>query len=475
LITHLKPYPKYKEPGELWLGMVPEHWELLPNRTLFKERKDRDYPDEEMLSVTITRGVIRQKDLLQNSSKKDSSNLDKSSYKLVSPNDIVYNKMRAWQGAIGVSQYRGIVSPAYVIVRPLNKCYPPYFHYLYRTPHFAKEAERWSYGITSDMWSLRPEHFKLIYSCLPPREEQEQIVRFLDYMDRRIRRYICEKQKLIKLLEEQKQVIIHQAVTRGLDPNVRMKPSGVEWLGDVPEHWEVQKLKHLVRINPSKSETKELPSGELVTFLPMEAVSRDGIIDCSKSISLREAISGYTYIRDGDVIIAKITPCFENGKGALCTGLMGGIGFGSTEFHVFRPSSLLLGEYLFYLTHDPVVRINGIEQMQGSAGQQRVPREYFANLNVPLPNLQEQKNIIDEIRDQSNKQNGTVLKTKREIDLLREYRTRLIADVVTGKLDVREIAAQLPDEFEKEEIMDEDEIILEDEEYSEDSYAEAEV
>src|SRR5262249_43067047 len=160
----LKPYPKMKDSGVPWLGQVPEHWPVVPNRALFTEIKERERPDEQMLSVTITRGVVRQSALLEESSKKDSSNLDRSAYKLVQPGDIAYNKMRAWQGAIGVSSFRGIVSPAYVIVRPRDASSAIYFHHLFRTPMFAKEAERWSYGITSDMWSLRPEHFKMIYS-----------------------------------------------------------------------------------------------------------------------------------------------------------------------------------------------------------------------------------------------------------------------------------------------------------------------
>jgi len=239
MIAGLKPYPKMKGSGVPWLGEVPEHWEVLPNRAVFTEVKESVHPEEQMLSVTITKGVIPQQALLADSSKKDSSNQDKSAYKLVQSGDIAYNKMRAWQGAIGVSDYRGIISPAYVVQRPREGAYPRYLHYLLRTPAFAKEAERWSYGITSDMWSLRPEHFKMIYGCLPSLPEQTAIVRYLDYVDRRVRRLVRAKQKLIWLLTEQKQAIIHRAVTRGLDPNVRLKPSGVEWLGDVPEHWEV--------------------------------------------------------------------------------------------------------------------------------------------------------------------------------------------------------------------------------------------
>jgi type I restriction enzyme S subunit len=236
MIEGLNPYPDYMESGQKWLEQVPAHWEVLPNRVIFYEVKDRNHPDEDMLSVTINRGIVEQKSLLRDTSKKDSSNLNKSAYKLVQPGDIAYNKMRAWQGALGASALRGIVSPAYVVVRPRAAVNIWFYHHLYRTPAFAKEAERWSYGITSDMWSLRPEHFKLIYSVVPPPDEQAAVVRFLDLANRKIDRFIRTKRKMIALLNEQKQVIIQRTVTRGLDASVSFKPSGIPWLGDIPAH-----------------------------------------------------------------------------------------------------------------------------------------------------------------------------------------------------------------------------------------------
>lgn len=260
MIAALKPYEDYKETGQQWIGSIPSRWNLLPNRALFDEVKDRDHPEEEMLSVTITRGIVRQKALLAESSKKDSSNQNKEAYKLVQPRDIAYNKMRAWQGAIAASELRGIISPAYVVMRLRErKNLPRYFHHLYRTPQFAKEAERWSYGITSDMWSLRPEHFKLIYSPIPSPEEQEAIVRFLDHAHGRIDRAIRAKRKVIALLNEQKQAIIHKAVTRGLNPDVPLKPSGIPWLGDIPAHWEVKRIKYLLREIDNRSSTGAEP------------------------------------------------------------------------------------------------------------------------------------------------------------------------------------------------------------------------
>ena len=189
----LTPYAEIKDSGVGWLGHVPAHWKVLPNRTIFSEINDRGHAQEQMLAVTISKGVIPQKELLEDSSKKDSSRLDRSGYKLVQPGDIAYNKMRAWQGALGVSGYRGIISPAYIVQRPRTSALARYLHYLFRTPAFAKEAERWSYGITSDMWSLRSEHFKIIYSCVPPLPEQTAIARFLDHATDRIDRYIRAK------------------------------------------------------------------------------------------------------------------------------------------------------------------------------------------------------------------------------------------------------------------------------------------
>ena len=162
-------YAAYKDSGVEWLGEVPAHWEVeRQNLAVFEERNERGRPDDELLSVTIQQGVIRQSEI---TTKKDSSNEDKSKYKVLKAGDLVYNKMRAWQGAIGVSPYDGIVSPAYIVLRPKNPNLSKYFHYLFRTPLFIEEANRLSYGLCDDMNSLRYEHFKGSYSPIPPDAE----------------------------------------------------------------------------------------------------------------------------------------------------------------------------------------------------------------------------------------------------------------------------------------------------------------
>ena len=440
----LKSYAVMKDSGVDWLGEVPEHWEVLPNRALFDEIKDRDRPDEQMLSVTIKRGVIKQARLLEDTSKKDSSNLDRANYKLLQPGDIAYNKMRAWQGAIGASGYRGIISPAYVIERPRDGGEPNYFHHLFRIPQFAKEAERWSYGITSDMWSLRPEHFKLIYSCLPPLPEQTAIVRYLDHVDRRVRRLVRAKRKLIALLTEQKQAIIRRAVTRGLDPNVPLKDSGVEWLGELPEHWEVRKLKFEVTFRGGGTPSKEEPSywcGQIPWVSPKD-MKADVISDAEDHITEQAVFdSSTTLVPAGSILMVVRSGILQRTIPiAICDREVAL----NQDMKALSAKQRLDAEYF-------VLMVRGCEKLllrewtKQGATVESIEHEFLANSEIPLPPIPDQAAIVEYLDQTTADIETTITRAEREIELLNEYRTRLIADVVTGKLDVREVAAKLPE------------------------------
>jgi type I restriction enzyme, S subunit len=453
MIADLKPYPVLKDSGVPWLREVPEHWEVLPNRALFTEVKERDHPEEQMLSVTIRKGVIRQQAFLADSSKKDSSNQDRSAYKLVRPGDIAYNKMRAWQGAVGVSEYRGIVSPAYVVQRPYPNVNSRYVHHLLRTPAFAKEAERWSYGITSDMWSLRPEHFKMIYGCLPPLPEQAAIVRFLDHYDRKIRRYIRAKQKLVKLLEEQKLAIIHRAVTRGLDPNVRLKPSGVEWLGEVPEHWEVAALRHRYSQGLGKMlDVKRITGSHSLPYLRNTDVQWDriNVVDLPTMDIPEAEYSRYTVLH-GDLLVCEGG---EVGRCAIWSGELGLCGF-QKALHRLRPvhPARDVPRFMYYALR-AAAKANAFSDGHVSTIAHLTGDKLRAH-GFPFPPSAEQASIVTFLDSVLKQIDQAAAATFGQISLLREYRTRLIADVVTGKLDVREAAACLPDEFEEPEPLDE--------------------
>lgn len=457
----LKPYTAYKDSGLPWLGEVPEHWSTLPSRTVFREIKDRGVPEEPMLSVTIRRGVIPQSELLSSSSKKDSSNEDRSKYKLVCPGDIAYNKMRAWEGAIGLSMHRGIISPAYIVMRPRGQQDPRYFHYLLRTPLFTKEAERWSYGITSDQWSLRSEDFKQIYCLVPPLPEQTAIVRYLDYMNKRIGKLIRAKQKLIKLLEEQKQAIIYRAVTRGLNPNVRLKPSGVEWLGNVPEHWEVRRLKSLgtkfgsgvtPRGGATVYETTGIPllRSQNIHFGELRL---DNVALISPAI---HALMSGTHVKPGDVLL-NITGA---SIGRVCA-VPEHITKANVNQHVciIRPIRRFCdAEYLaMFLSIEPVQ--TAINIAQNGSSRQGLPVTEVKALSIVMPPLEEQLMIRKYLRHETQDIYDAIKRVEREITLFREYRTRLISDVATGKIDVREAAKELPDEIEDDaEVEEYDEI-----------------
>lgn len=449
MINGLKPYPAYKDSGVEWLGKVPAHWEIRSLGSLTSPISQRGQPDLPLLSVVREKGVIPRTSM----SEDENHNFvpdDLSNYKVVRKGNLVINKMKAWQGSLGIASMDGIVSPAYFVF-DFRIGDQRFGQGLLRSKTYVAFFSQESDGVRIGQWDLSIHGMKRIPVVVPPLSEQTAIVRFLDWAERRMRRYIRAKQKLINLVEEYKQALIHQAVTGRIDvrtgkPYPAYKDSGVEWLGKVPAHWDVRRLKRVARLNPSKSEVPASGRDELAVFLPMERVGSDGRFDASYVRPIRELWNGFTYFRRGDVIIAKITPCFENGKGACLQTLPTEIGFGSTEFHVVRPSKEAIASYVYRVTMLTDFRQLGADAMTGAAGQQRVPSEFVANFPMPLPPLIEQTAIVEYLDNQTAKLDAAMAATRREIDLLREYRERLIADVVTGKVDVREVAAQLPEE-----------------------------
>ena len=237
MIAYLKPYPAMKDSGVEWLGDVPAHWEVRRLRRTLRAVAERNRSDLPLLSVVREKGVV----LRDVSNKDENHNFipdDLTNYKVVQQGQFAMNKMKAWQGSYGMSKFDGIVSPAYFVFN-LASVDGDYFHTAIRSKAYVPYFTQASDGVRIGQWDLSLARMREIPFSVPPLPEQSAIARYLDHADRRIQRYIRAKQKLITLLEEQKQAIIHRAVTRGLDPNVRLKPSGVEWLGEVPEHWEV--------------------------------------------------------------------------------------------------------------------------------------------------------------------------------------------------------------------------------------------
>ena len=436
-----KTYPKYKDSGVPWFGEVPSHWQTPRLGSVFRERKESNKTNDvtKILSVMKDIGVIpyEEKGRVGNKCSEDITR-----YKIVRPGDIVANCMNIIIGSVGLSKYTGCLSPVYYVLTPRSQEDDSrYFDYVFKIKSFQLSLVRLGNGILAHRMRIPMELLKCEKVPQPPVDEQKAIVEYLDAVNKVICRYIREKQKVIKLLNEQKQSMVDRAITRGVNPNTRFKSSGVDWLGDIPEHWEVNKLKRIVYFAPSRSESGfSKDSKELVVFLPMERISHDGQIDCSELRPVSEVWQGYTYFRRDDVVIAKITPCFENGKGACLDQLKSEFGFGTSEFIVLRAKeNEVYPRYLYLITTTRMFRIFGSEAMTGAAGQQRVSSAFVKNFMVPLPPKDEQEAIIEVIHEQSAKYDLIIRQAKDEIDLLREYRFRLISDVVTGKMDVRGI------------------------------------
>lgn len=434
-------YESYVPAGE-WVTSVPKSWGWEPARTIFAERKETGHANEQMLSVTIGRGVIRQEDLIADTAKKDSSNLDKSKYKLVRPRDLVYNKMRAWQGAAGGSVYLGIVSPAYIVMTPRSGL-TEYFHHVVRTPMFAKEAERWSYGITSDQWSLRPEHFKMIRFPVPPVDEQAAIVKYLAHANARITKAITAKRRLIALLEEQTRAMANTVVT-GTRSESSLKHSGLSWLGEVPRAWDVAPLKRYWSV----TDCKHLTVPFVDEGIPLASVSQAQRFLLDLSDAKRTDQSGYESLIEGgrkphrgDLIY-----CRNVGVGRAAVVETNEI------FAMGQDVCLLRSQdqnpyFLNYFLQSDAMR-EQLELLLVGSTFRRINVEDVRNLTIVVPPVDEQLGMVRLIAEMSAPSAQAIEKTRHEIALLQEFRTRLVADVVTGQVDVRGVAATLPDAVE---------------------------
>ncbi len=430
----LRPYGEYKETNIDWIGKVPLGWETTKLSTKFLERRIK-VSDKDYIPLSVTKkGVVPQ---LSTAAKSN----DGDNRKLVKKADFVINSRSDRKGSSGLSSYDGSVSLINIVLEP-QSIHPEYVHYLFRSNNFVEEYYKNGRGIVADLWTTRFIEMKNIYIPIPLQEEQDQIVKYLDYKLAKINKFITAKKKLIEVLKEQKQAIINQAVTKGLNPDAKMKPSGIEWLGDVPEHWEVKKIKHCSKVNPdTKIVANQLRSEDYVVFLPMEKISVDGEIDCSEKRKYKDVKSGFTAFFKNDVVIAKITPCFENGKGACLRNLETVIGFGTTELIVLRANNKHVVDcYLYYLTKTDYFRLFGEEVMTGSAGQKRIPVNYVANFQLAIPSLEEQRDIAKFISEKLKVITRSIDKIVQELDLIQQYRTSLINSVVTGKVNVQNIS-----------------------------------
>jgi type I restriction enzyme, S subunit len=461
----LTPYSAYKESTIPWLKQIPAHWEILPLCAIAKPRSVTGQQDRDLLSVYLDRGVIRFSDVKEKRTNVTSDDL--SRYQAVDPGDLVLNNQQAWRGSVGVSRHIGIVSPAYLVLSLDARINSNFANLLFRERTMVGQYLVCSKGVGSIQRNLYWPYLKRVSIFLPPPEEQAAIARYLDYMDRRIRRYISVKQKLIKLLTEQKQAIIHQAVTRGLDPDVPLKESGVEWLGQVPAHWEVIPVgaaTSLLQTGPfgSQLHSAEYVNGGIPMINPAHMKNGRIVDDPAVSITLEkmEELKRHR-VSTGDIIAARRG---ELGRCVLVREAEDGWLCGTGSFLIRCKESLFNPAYFQIVFSSQSIR-DALSLSSVGATMDNLNAGMVARLRIQLPPLSEQQAIVEVVESQRNYHRIMTEQVQREIDLIREYRTRLIADVVTGKVDVR-AAASLPVEMADEAFIDEsilDEAMAEDE------------
>lgn len=440
MTSDLSPYPAYKESGLQWLGRIPAHWEVRRNGRLFAQRNETGFGSLPILEVSLKTGVrVRDMDDL----KRKQVMSDREKYKRAVKGDIAYNMMRMWQGAVGVAPEDGLVSPAYVVARPYSEAEPRYFSYLFRTDAYKNEVDGYSRGIVKDRNRLYWEDFKRMPSCVPSLEEQKAIADYLDANAVKVRRFIRNRRRLIGVLNEQKQAIINHAVTRGLDPNAPPKASGIDWLGEIPAHWEIRPLKRWVSINERVLPESTDPDYAF-DYMDIGCVGTGMLVSTPSRIRFGNAPSrARRILRTGDTMISTVRTYL---RAVYFVGGKAGDLIASTGFAVLTPGPGVVPEFLgITLQSDPF--IDRVTANSIGIAYPAISETRLGTFHVALPpSAEEQVDIVGEVHRETRALTEGIRRAQLEIDLIREYRTRLIADVVTGKVDVRGLAPELGEE-----------------------------
>lgn len=416
-MTTFPKYDRYKDSGVEWLGEVPEHWEVDALRACAELSAERNRSDLPVLSVYREYGVIPKDSRDDNH---NATSLDTSNYKVVRPGDLAVNKMKAWQGSLGVSEHHGIVSPAYITCRVnQEKVNGRYLHYLLRSKPLIGALDSLSYGVRVGQWDMRFEDFKQIRLTYPPKFEQDRIVAFLDRKTAEIDTLIAKKQRQIELLDEQKAILINRAVTRGLNPQAKLKPSDIEWIGDIPEHWEVRQIRHLF----DNLDSRRIPISSIVRGKMTER-----LYDYYGASGAIDKVDGYIF--DEDLILIA-----EDGANLVMRNLplaihATGKYWVNNHAHILRPKQGPIEYWLHALECcDFTTSITG-------SAQPKLTKDALASCFLPCPSVNEQKAIVASLNQNREAEEKLRATITAQIDSLQTLRSTLIAHAVTGGIKI---------------------------------------
>ncbi|AKX60235.1 hypothetical protein AKN88_10080 [Thiopseudomonas alkaliphila] len=428
-------YEAYKDSGVEWLGELPLDWTVIKMKFLFKDTSIKNMPNEALLSVTQDKGVVP-RSWVENRMVMPSGNLE--SFKYIEKGDFAIS-LRSFEGGLEYCHHAGIISPAYTVLKATKtNLVDIYYKYLFKSKIFISELQTSIVGIRE---GKNISYDELRYSLLPIPSEHEQalIANFLDQKTAQIDAAIAIKEQQIELLKERKQIIIQQAVTQGLDPNVPMKDSGVEWIGQIPEHWNYIKLKHFIDVLPGFAFQSEAYSsnGDDIKLLRGVNVGPDLVKWSEVVYWSKDKMAGLDkyQLEEGDLVIAMDRPWISTGirvaeikaedLPCLLLQRVGRIR-GNKEISTSY-IKLLLSTDLF---------LNYFEPMLTGISVPHISAEQIENFSAPVPLFEEQEKILNFIRNETDNSNDAIALMFDQIQKLKEYKTTLINSAVTGKIKI---------------------------------------
>lgn len=396
-----------------WMGEFPAHWEVVRIKNLFQEIDHRsETGSEELLSVSHYTGVTLKRESLENEDDHLTNAESLVGYKIVQKGDLVINIMLAWNGSLGISPYNGITSPAYCIYRIKGNNNPEYFGYLFSTNLFKAEFRKHSTGIIDSRLRLYSDKFFSIFTVVPPKEEQDEIVQYIQAKEEKINLFIEKKERFIELLKEQRQSLIDEVITRGLNPKVKLKDSEIEWLGSVPGNWKTYRLRFLCKITTGGKNTEDRDdNGEYPFYVRSQTV---------------EKINSFSY--DG---VGILTAGDGVGVGRVFHLVDGKFDFHQRVYLFYEISELVVPEFLFSYLQNNLIKELMRYNAKSTVDSVRLP--VLKDFQVLIPPIEEQKQIVLHVKTETATIDAAIAKAEREIELIREYKEAMISEAVMGK------------------------------------------
>ena len=419
----MKKYNAYKDSGVKWIGEIPSHWKMVINGMLFHEEIRKPEIQDMPLSLSQKSGVVFADEL-------DIKTLRTSSYenwKRVIENDLVLNRFKAHLGVLFASSLKGMVSFHYGVFAPRIKLLPKYYEYLFHTEKYKYKYAASSKGMTVGLQNLSNQDFYAVKSIFPPYEEQQAIVDYLKDKTLKIDQYVSARERERELLDSLKQSEIANVVTKGLNPNVKMKDSGIPWIGEIPEHWEVRTLSQMSRDHFISN--KNVHHQNLLSLSYGKIVNKD--INTTEGL-LPASFDSYQIVEDGNIVL-RLTD-LQNDHKSLRVGLSTQEGIITSAYLALETFNDIIPLYLYYLLH--TIDVKKVFYSMGNGLRQSLNWTELRKLKCVVPPLSEQQAIVAYIDEKLQKIDQYMTDLQREIDYLKEFKQRLISDAVTGQLCV---------------------------------------